>query len=1091
MSIDCPAAPPPSRPAPNPRALRCRWMVRGLLAVGRVCLLGSIAFGQAARPSLRGGRRYDPAAFAAWRFTAITSVAAPGPAVVRVAQVRASIVGGPSFEPLGQLIPIKVLDGTRSEVIIPSATSCSAGACQLTADWREAHQRRFELASGDFGLQEAVDYATDHGGGLVTVGPGFAGAAGPSPITALARGSALTMIEDTRGGNDVWYGWNGSDYGVIFNLAKPFWIDPRSFGASGSNQVASAGCTQGSAMVDLSENRDFEAGQGLALPGCGASAFDGSPPTAPTPEVASFCGGGGAMTCAPGTTAYNYKLVVVDAHEGYTAAGPAGSTSTGAANLGVGCCNMVGGANLLSWSAPAGITTNDYGFLVYGEKQGDTAYRLIGLVTIPGYARPWRPSSPYAMGRFARPAASPNGSYYVAITGGTSGGSEPTWCTSSATCTESDGSVTWQRQPFTWMDECTDSTGATACTAPITWAPAWVPTSPPTAAAADTLVSSIVAGGGTTTLTLATAAANTQAEVQAMHDDTAAVAAALQAQGEACLNVSGSGFARDLACPQVRFAPGTYAISSPVPFGSNLQLEGSGAAVLVGENPFASMFQGDAHRVEIEGLHTVGSLTPYDVTEADDADVFDLAQVDAQYTTDYVVMLHACAFCGGAANISGRFVANRRFVYSSIDWLRIRPQTWLEPSYSNSQPWEAQIFGAGEWVSIDGMVGIPQPKPYDRWVDNWTGNITIDNGTRLGAENGGMSAIYTFAGHGAGPSWLGATLVIRDSDIGVGSTGQPEEPAAGIIDPLNGTFPQQVVLEGDANLQTTPLFDPCSGLETADSSAPCALPAGFQPTNLDTAFNDTLGQAQNIAIMAYTSSDSGLRCLAIQPPLLPYVVGPAECRQAAAAPTSGIWLTGGSGGMPNQTMWNANLRAGQPLGWALQANPPATTVRAAPAWQPNHTYTLAASPEGEGSDYVEDTSGHVFYVGGVMSGMTCTSGPAQPDWNTSAPGAATSDGTCIWDDDNTPAASWAAFGAVFAGLNDTSARFVGTILTTAATSNTLPVPGMTSAGHCLAQATNAAASGLGGVACTAGSGLIRLAHAAVAGASFDVFASWH
>ncbi|HEY7856509.1 MAG TPA: hypothetical protein VIC32_08690, partial [Terriglobales bacterium] len=609
----------------------------------------------------------------------------------------------------------------------------------------------------------------------------------------------------------------------------------------------------------------------------------------------------------------------------------------------------------------------------------------------------------------------------------------------------------------------------------------------------DVWVSQIVAGGGSRTLTLQTPAATTAPAAAALHDDTAALSAAVAAQQRGCIQIAPSGYSPDDTCAPLWFPLGGYNVSGPIPFSAALLIHGISSAALFGQNPFQPIFIGSARRVTVEGLHTFGSLTPYAITEASDTNVFSLKDIDAQFATDYVAEFLACASasCGASAEISGRFVGDRRLAFSSIDWLKVDPQTWVEPIFSNSQPWEAQIYGSGEWLAINGMVGVPQPKPYDRWVDNWSGNVTIDNGTRLGSENGGMSAIYTFAGHGGPPSWMGSSLVIRDSSVGTGSAGGAGNPASGIIVALNGTFPQQVTVESDANLVTTPLIDTCSGINIANANAPCVLPAGFAPTNLDTAFNDTLNQSQTVAIHATSTSNAGLRCFPLQAALQPYVPGPAACLQASAPPSAGIWPTGSvQFNNPHAFVWNQNPQPGQPLGWTLQPTVPGSTVRAAPVWQPNHGYTLAASPFGEGSDYVTDGAGNVFYVSAVALGATCTSAAAAPSWNIARAGNTTADGNCTWTYDATPASAWLGFGTVYPNASDTSVRFVGALTTTNATSDTIAVAGLTVAGHCSLQATNATAAAMSGVTCVAASGTVVVSHPAVAGGVFNVFLSY-
>lgn len=72
------------------------------------------------------------------------------------------------------------------------------------------------------------------------------------------------------------------------------------------------------------------------------------------------------------------------------------------------------------------------------------------------------------------------------------------------------------------------------------------------------------------------------------------------------------------------------------------------------------------------------------------------------------------------------------------------------------------------------------------------------------------------------------------------------------------------------------------------------------------------------------------------------------------------------------------------------------------------------------------------------------------------------------------------------------AQYVGTITTTAAVSDNLSVTGLTSSGHCSAQATNAtAATTLTGVWTATGAGSMTLNHSASSGGTFAIFCSFN
>jgi hypothetical protein len=69
-------------------------------------------------------------------------------------------------------------------------------------------------------------------------------------------------------------------------------------------------------------------------------------------------------------------------------------------------------------------------------------------------------------------------------------------------------------------------------------------------------------------------------------------------------------------------------------------------------------------------------------------------------------------------------------------------------------------------------------------------------------------------------------------------------------------------------------------------------------------------------------------------------------------------------------------------------------------------------------------------------------------------------------------------------------QFVGTIASTASAGDNLSVSGLTSSGHCSAQATNSVGAGLTGVYIATGSGVATLYHSPMAGGTFNLFCSF-
>lgn len=96
-------------------------------------------------------------------------------------------LGGRLFMPLATNAPI-LLD---TEVVTPSAVSCSTpslgGTCSFTATVANAHGAGSRIASGTFGLQEAINDASQSGSGRVQVDPLW-----------FKAGGTLTMLNGTH-----------------------------------------------------------------------------------------------------------------------------------------------------------------------------------------------------------------------------------------------------------------------------------------------------------------------------------------------------------------------------------------------------------------------------------------------------------------------------------------------------------------------------------------------------------------------------------------------------------------------------------------------------------------------------------------------------------------------------------------------------------------------------------------------------------------------------------------------------------------------------------------------------------------------------
>src|ERR1700722_8602506 len=274
-----------------------------------------------------------------------------------------------------------------------------------------------------------------------------------------------------------------------------------------------------STTLALAAAQDFANGQGIVVYKAGPS------PTVTTP---------GQPTVTPsyllnGTTTWNYKAVAEDRNGALTAAGTAGTTTTGAATIGpntvtlTSCVRTTGVATYTSSAAhnlQAGAQINIEGF------SGGVFDSCNGVKTI---------------------AATPTSTTFT-TNDGPLGNENNTSGTPTAvvfacnTLTFPSGSLSGNNTIHYWIYR---SQGAGAysligvaqgvdpwfqdCGLAAPNAPAYVPATPPSATQPGYLATSIVSGGGTTTLTLANAASTAASAQTVLHDNSVPLKNATQA----------------------------------------------------------------------------------------------------------------------------------------------------------------------------------------------------------------------------------------------------------------------------------------------------------------------------------------------------------------------------------------------------------------------------------------------------------------------------------------------------------------------------------------------------------------------------------
>lgn len=113
--------------------------------------------------------------------------------------------------------PILIGAGSNQETVTPSAVTLQyqvpvATSALVTANFSNIQGQGAEVASGTFGLQEAILSAQAAGGGQVWVDSLWKSYGGTTAMITSAFGDATVQITDVRSGIQTWYQWNGSAY---------------------------------------------------------------------------------------------------------------------------------------------------------------------------------------------------------------------------------------------------------------------------------------------------------------------------------------------------------------------------------------------------------------------------------------------------------------------------------------------------------------------------------------------------------------------------------------------------------------------------------------------------------------------------------------------------------------------------------------------------------------------------------------------------------------------------------------------------------------------------------------------------------------
>lgn len=139
---------------------------------------------------------------------ALVVVAAPGVSGAQTVTTQGSSVAatdGTIFTPLSTNAPITIGTGANAETVTPSAVSNNVQSnlyglsSTATATFANAHYPGDRIASGTFGLQEAINYLAGLGGGTVILDSAWVTNGGTTAIIQAAIWSSGVTLLDNRG----------------------------------------------------------------------------------------------------------------------------------------------------------------------------------------------------------------------------------------------------------------------------------------------------------------------------------------------------------------------------------------------------------------------------------------------------------------------------------------------------------------------------------------------------------------------------------------------------------------------------------------------------------------------------------------------------------------------------------------------------------------------------------------------------------------------------------------------------------------------------------------------------------------------------
>ena len=828
--------------------------------------------------------------------------------------------------------------------------------------------------------------------------------AGESKLTFAADHGAQFIVDNINGAS---FGSLSSSHPSITpNSIETVLYADQFAGAHASADTTTGAISASSKSLVLSNAEDFRNGDGIIVIGAGSANTLATPAT---PTITATGTPSGSQTCL-------YSVAALDGGMGLSAASTA-TTAQNCGNIGDSTDNLISVYNLLSWAPVADAT----GYVVY-ENIASAGWKPAAVVQIPTSVQWWTASAVVPVGQLIQPrGAQFNGWFYSATVAGTTGSTQPTWCTTVG-CTVTDGGATWTAQSFTFHDDGRNWAWFGSIPSPESW----LPPTPPSTPTGDALVTTVASGGGTTSITLADAASSTVASAYVGHDNTAALNAAFAAQSADCSSFQpapGSGFAGQ--CPTVAIPAGSWyvsgSISAPAAYGT---IRADRASVVVQLNPVSDVFSlSNAYQNTVRGLDVLGGKRQlFFGNGQQDSIKVDVYNSRFEFSNDYAVAAFNNQTPSDIHLSSNLGIHSSQFLADQGELWEYGDRAEWDSNWSETFPSQQSLmWGAGQIVMAEGpggelhshdsefIPGFSTPggaksgaPAGEHWIEDWW-NYSSDS-DRFSADSGtGYPCVYYDGGFpfndvGVGIFSGGSVSLTNDwLFCGGFQSGAKVYMASGIpmstIVKNNIGYTERIAATAPANNIDVGLLP---YLKSAVNPSPTYSSLGT--INIQIAPNNGMVSCTlpwESLVLQFPSAG-----FLFPASLVPFISEP-ECRLLAANPTDGYWGVN-ERGFFQQTSGTVGQRGFVNIRQGL----------AAPTWQSGHSYTVGtfAVPTSDNA--------HVYEV--TTAG---TSGGSEPAWCTGS-GCTVTDGTVTWTEEG-QAALFAPLGPIMDASGN--ATFTGNV----------------------------------------------------------------